>query len=425
MDAMNTMVAGFEAAADHHSYIDSNTIRSATQNIKDTLKDLYASYMMLIMIINRCIDHTKACHHIDLVPNLEITNLHELVAEVLHAVESINDHGQMTLTNRDLEVASHIITDRQWLQDNLLCICSNAVKYSSCKSVTLLFSLSIRRRLEPELSSSKLSCDFSNADENDQFLHFEVQNSGDSISVPIVDKLFHSPNIQKQRSMGGAGLGLFCLCLGQRVAALKGSYGVNNAHEAGTQGMLFWFDIPYKPVKTDLAREKSDSIAHKTKTKQTGNLNSIDVNSVTIFDTKNEKSMISPCSSDDMSLKAGVSDNSTVVLQDFVVVEPMKVLLVEDSKVLLKMVCMMLEKAGHTVHTATDGLQAVMLVRDQPGWDLVLTDLQMPVMDGIEAIRTTRQNEQRGTVELKEGIERHHLIIAMSANSDPLTVSEA
>ena len=63
---------------------------------------------------------------------------------------------------------------------------------------------------------------------------------------------------------------------------------------------------------------------------------------------------------------------------------PLTLLLAEDETVNLMAARMMLEKQGHTVHTARTGAQAVEAVR-QRDFDCVLMDIQMPEMDGMEA----------------------------------------
>jgi len=70
----------------------------------------------------------------------------------------------------------------------------------------------------------------------------------------------------------------------------------------------------------------------------------------------------------------------------------LQILLVEDNLVNQKLATRLLEKEGHVVTLATNGKEAVEQVSQRP-FDLVLMDVQMPVMDGLEATQTIRQNE--------------------------------
>ena len=65
------------------------------------------------------------------------------------------------------------------------------------------------------------------------------------------------------------------------------------------------------------------------------------------------------------------------------------VLLVEDREVNLVVAVAMLEDLGCTVHTVTNGAEAVAAVQSAP-YDLVLMDCKMPVLDGFEATRQIR-----------------------------------
>lgn len=65
-----------------------------------------------------------------------------------------------------------------------------------------------------------------------------------------------------------------------------------------------------------------------------------------------------------------------------------RVLIAEDDPMMRRLMKTTLEQAGFEVHTACDGVEALELVRGRPGaFQLVLTDLIMPRMDGFELVR--------------------------------------
>jgi len=67
-----------------------------------------------------------------------------------------------------------------------------------------------------------------------------------------------------------------------------------------------------------------------------------------------------------------------------------RVLVVDDEYQMRDLLCQALERRGHTVDQAADGRQALQhLAEHQP--DLVITDLVMPEMEGIETIQAFRR----------------------------------
>ena len=68
-----------------------------------------------------------------------------------------------------------------------------------------------------------------------------------------------------------------------------------------------------------------------------------------------------------------------------------KILAVDDSSSMRQMVSFTLKGAGHSVIEAADGVEALALAKSESDVDLVLSDINMPNMDGIALIKELRQ----------------------------------
>lgn len=162
-------------------------------------------------------------------------------------------------------------------------------------------------------------------------MRFEISDTGIGISPEKCQILFHpfrQVDATMTRRFGGTGLGL-AICR-KIIELMNGQIGVES--ELG-KGSTFWFVLP----------------------------------------------MLIPSSQSLISVRSVVKTNDKDLTE-----RHYNILLAEDSKVNQFIIKKMLENIGHTVKTVDNGKEAVEAVeKEEP--DLILMDLQMPEMDGIEA----------------------------------------
>jgi signal transduction histidine kinase/ligand-binding sensor domain-containing protein/DNA-binding response OmpR family regulator len=91
--------------------------------------------------------------------------------------------------------------------------------------------------------------------------------------------------------------------------------------------------------------------------------------------------------------------------KDFALSKPLDILVAEDNTINQKMILKVLEKLGYNAVVANNGREAILML-DEQFYDLILMDVQMPEMDGLECTRYIRVNS-----------ERQPIIIAMTANA--------
>jgi signal transduction histidine kinase/CheY-like chemotaxis protein len=105
--------------------------------------------------------------------------------------------------------------------------------------------------------------------------------------------------------------------------------------------------------------------------------------------------VVFPLDAVEMAAKVPVEPRSAAGQEETQGAAKSRLLLVEDNLVNQKVVIAILKKKGYVINVANDGREALgILDADERGFDLVLMDIQMPVLDGLETTRLIRRNSR-------------------------------
>ena len=217
----------------------------------------------------------------------------------------------------------------------------------------------------------KVSVDSEKIEDGGVRLHFAVSDTGIGIPAHRLNRIFE-PFTQADdsitRKYGGTGLGLV---ISKALAELMG--GRMWVESRPNRGSVFHFNALFALA------ESSDILSGKPREDSPPP-------AARVFTGTPETPSGSP-----VSPKIGL-----------------RILLAEDNAVNRKLALVMLKKAGYAVKTVENGKEAVRAL-EEGVFDLVLMDVQMPVMDGVEATRKIRGMEE------KTG--EHIPIVALTANA--------
>ena len=188
-------------------------------------RELEATFAFMSMTIGRACDFERTNKGFALSPDLQYTHLDPIVTRVLNCCHGMKNNVEIKVAPISRIMNAKFYTDESWLFDNLLCLVSNAVKFTDNDTVQVRFSL----RLDPVA--------------NKQMLRVEVEDAGPGLPEDGKESVFNLFN-EGQKKVGGSGLGLYCLS--RRVRALGGNYGVRDREgDAFGRGLIFWFEIPF------------------------------------------------------------------------------------------------------------------------------------------------------------------------------------
>jgi len=119
----------------------------------------------------------------------------------------------------------------------------------------------------------------------------------------------------------------------------------------------------------------------------------VDIENITICNEMKIPYLIKPVRESDLlgAITKDYNMTKSIRLTD-ADVTPLKILLAEDNVVNQKVATAILKKRGHTISVANNGKEAVSMA-EEGDFDLVLMDVQMPEMDGLEATEKIREKK--------------------------------
>ena len=346
------VIIGYTALASAHV--------NEAQEVKRYLSKIQTASKHLLLLVNDVLDMS----HIES-GTLKLEHAPVYFPDVLEDLKSI---VQTDISAKQLEfhvdtknmVHKNVITDKLRLNQVLLNILENAVKYTR-PGGKICFQIQELKGQEPGFAKYE----------------FRVKDTGIGMSEEFIAHIFEPFSREQTSTVSGIeGMGLGMAIVKKIVDRMGGTIAVKSRQGKGTEVIVILkFKVSSQPVANEMRAlsrpEQMETFSEKEKAKQE-------------------------------NLKEESSENPF---------KNKKILLVEDNELNREIAVELLKEEGFILDTAEDGTIAVEKMRTaKPGqYDLILMDIQMPIMDGYEATRQIRKLKNTETANIP--------IVAITANA--------
>jgi signal transduction histidine kinase/DNA-binding response OmpR family regulator/HAMP domain-containing protein len=333
--------------------LEENPDRNLTDTQVEYASVIHSSGNELLELLNSILDLAKVESGTVAAENDEVS-LEQLSAGLLREFGPVaQKKGLSYAIDLDPGCPESMVTDPQRLRQILKNLLANAFKFTERGGVHVRVALAedgwdAGRRRTPEGSS---------------VLAFAVSDTGIGIDDEQQKRIFEAfaqGDGTTSRLYGGTGLGL---SISRELVGLLG--GAIDVVSTPGQGSTFTVHLPTQPHAADVAVTTAPEQLGSTPTSR-----------VPVTRPQVEPVAPRPPDQPDRSVKG------------------VKFLVVDDDRRNLYAITAMLEQGGADVTVVESGAEATASLERAPDIDIILMDIMMPVMDGYDAIRAIRANEQ-------------------------------